>query len=74
MHSVYNVATGVSSSLNDVIHIFNEISGQTLNVQYKHARQGDIKESRANIDKLLKMGYYPKNNLHLGLSKYWNSL
>lgn len=74
MHDVFNVATGIGEDLNTVIRIFESISGKQLDVKYDKPRQGDIKESRADISKLVKLNYSPKNSLKIGLTKYWNNL
>lgn len=74
VHDVYNVATGRGESLNSVIMTFNGISGKPLDVKYGKPRQGDIKESRADISKLINLNYLPENTLEMGLKKYWDSL
>ncbi|WP_178196848.1 GDP-mannose 4,6-dehydratase [Ligilactobacillus sp. Marseille-Q7487] len=67
---VYNVATGVSSELNDVIYAFEKAMDKKLNVEYKEARTGDIKDSVADISNLKTLGYSPKYSLLDGLTEY----
>lgn len=74
LHDVYNVATGKTSSLVDVITAYENITGKRLNLTYKNSRDGDIKDSAANIDKLLALGYQPKYDIESGLNMYWKSL
>lgn len=73
-HGVYNVATGKSVSLNNVINIFREISSTSFKVEYKEKRIGDVKNSLASIKKISDLGYAPKFNLRKGLSNYWDTL
>lgn len=49
---VFNVATSKQISLNDLLLILCEINNKTFKVDYKDERQGDIKYSFANIDKI----------------------
>lgn len=74
LHDVYNVATGKTTSLNDVIKAYENITNKKLNVVYKDAREGDIKDSAADISKLSALGYQPNYDIESGLSVYWESL
>ena len=47
---VYNVGGGHEISLNDVIKIFERVSGKTLNVQYIGPQAGDVTKTGANTD------------------------
>lgn len=71
---VYNVATGQSISLIDVIGAYESASGKKLKVAKKEARLGDVQDSVADITKLRSIGYDPKVNVITGLAKYWNEL
>lgn len=71
--SVFNVATGKRTSLNDVIMKFEKISGKKLHILYRAPRPGDIKNSVADISKISEKGYCPKFDLEVGLSKYWSA-
>ncbi|MBA4495993.1 NAD-dependent epimerase/dehydratase family protein [Paenactinomyces guangxiensis] len=48
---VLNIGTGVSTSLNEVVRLFNDISGKENAVQYGPERSGDIKHSYFNNEK-----------------------
>lgn len=50
---VYNVATGKSTSINELAEILFEISGKKLPVSYLPAREGDIYKSLASNRKIL---------------------
>lgn len=71
---VYNVATGQSISLIDVIEAYEGASGKKLKIAKKEARLGDVQNSVADIMKLRNLGYDPKVNVTAGLAKYWNEL
>jgi len=46
---VFNIATGISNNLLDLIDIINNITGKHIKPLYKEARIGDIKDSLADI-------------------------
>lgn len=51
-HEVYNVACGDQITLNEMLDILGEFSGQKLKAKYGPERQGDVKHSRAKVTKL----------------------
>lgn len=68
-HEVFNVACGDQTSLNDMIMYLKEISGKNLDVIYADERAGDVKHSKASIEKLSGMfGYQPKYNFKQGIN------
>jgi UDP-glucose 4-epimerase len=48
---VLNIGTGVSTSLNEIIEMFNTITGKKIPVEYGPERPGDIKHSYFNNEK-----------------------
>lgn len=59
-HRVYNVACGDQVSLNEIVGILEELSGKKLNYIFGSERQGDVKHSKASIDKIQKeINYQP---------------
>ena len=66
---VYNVAVGESTSLNDLYHYLNEISGNATPPEHREERAGDIKHSLADIS-LAKnfLGYNPQVKIREGLA------
>lgn len=71
---VFNVATGVSTSLNDVINLFGEIARTDIIVNHATNRAGDIKHSIADVTNLRGLGYAPRYSLKQGLRNYWESI
>lgn len=67
---VYNVATGVSSELNDVISAFEKAMDKKLDIEYKEARIGDIKDSFADISKISELKYRVEYSLIKGIKEY----
>jgi UDP-N-acetylglucosamine 4-epimerase len=67
-HTVFNVACGEQTTLNEIIEILNKISGKSILPTYGNERAGDIKHSKANID-LIKnnINYEPVVNFETGL-------
>lgn len=65
---VFNVGTGIPTSLNDLIDIMSEITGRKPEVDYKEARQGDARESYSDMTKIKdKLGFESKIELSEGL-------
>ncbi|MGB5278614.1 MAG: NAD-dependent epimerase/dehydratase family protein [Gammaproteobacteria bacterium] len=52
---VINIATGNKITLNELLKTFCEIKQVEFNADYQRARQGDIKESYANVEKATEM-------------------
>ena len=65
---VFNVGSGTSTTVNDLVKVLQNATGRHLEVKYEKPRLGDIKHSFANIEKAKKtLGYKPKVSLNLGL-------
>lgn len=70
---VYNVATGKSTSLNEIIKIFEKVANKNLKIKYEPKRQGDIENSQADVNKIReKVGFNTKISLEEGLRKYYS--
>ena len=67
---IYNVSTGLSSSVNLLVDEFRNISGKDIEVVYDKPRLGDIRDSVLGTDKSEKeLLFTAKYNLHDGLIK-----
>ena len=67
---IYNVSTGISSSVNLLVDEFRNIGGKDIEVVYDKPRLGDIRDSVLAIDKSEKeLLFTAKYNLHDGLIK-----
>jgi len=71
---VYNVGAGKYTSLNEVVRVFEEVAGVKLPINYMPARNGDIKDSYADITKLSRLGYKPKYTIYEGIKEYFTGL
>ena len=68
VNTVYNVAYGASTSLNQLFELVKTNLQSALVPEYKPERKGDIKNSLANINKAKQLlGYKPLVNLELGM-------
>jgi nucleoside-diphosphate-sugar epimerase len=54
---IYNIGSGMSYSVKELANLIS------LNQQIVPARVGHVKNTKADISKLVKLGYRPKNNL-----------
>lgn len=73
-NDVFNIATGNKTSVNDVIREMQSITGIELNLRQEQEREGDIRDSLANISKLESLGFEPEYSLKDGLNLYLKSL
>jgi UDP-N-acetylglucosamine 4-epimerase len=67
---IFNVGTGGRTSLNDVLRALGKITGKTLEAKYDPARDGDIRDSQADISQAREyLGYDPQVAFEEGLTR-----
>src|SRR5713101_2783834 len=67
---VFNVGVGGRVSLNEVLRELGKISGKTLEAKYDAPRDGDIRDSQADISQAREfLGYEPKVTFEEGLAR-----
>jgi nucleoside-diphosphate-sugar epimerase len=67
---VFNIGTGVRISLNQTLEYFWRISGKKLEAQYEPPREGDIRDSQADISAAHQvLGYEPAIGFEEGLER-----
>jgi nucleoside-diphosphate-sugar epimerase len=67
---VFNVGVGGRVSLNEVLHELGKITGKTLEVKYDPPRDGDIRDSQADISQAREfLGYAPQVTFEDGLAR-----
>jgi UDP-N-acetylglucosamine 4-epimerase len=67
-HEVFNVACGDQITLNEIIDSLCMISSKDIKPKYRMEREGDIKHSMANIEKITRvLGYRPEYKFQQGL-------
>lgn len=60
-HQVFNVACGDQISLNEMTSMLKKISGKNIDPTYGPERAGDVRHSKASVEKLANFcGYRPK--------------
>jgi len=68
--NAYNIASGESISINDLAKLLLSISGKKIDIQFKQAKQGDIKKSETLVDLASReLNFKTKINLEEGLKK-----
>jgi nucleoside-diphosphate-sugar epimerase len=66
----FNVGIGGRVSLNETVALLNKISGQNLEPKYEPARDGDIRDSQADISQIREfLGYEPLVGFEEGLRR-----
>src|SRR5215510_1960298 len=69
---VFNGGTGSRITLNQVIRLLQKISGQQIEAVYDPPRNGDIRDSQADISLARNvLGYEPKVQFEEGLRRTW---
>lgn len=67
-HEVFNMACGDQVTLNEMVAILNQLSGQQIKPIYGPERKGDVKHSKASIDKISNfLNYEPQFRFQKGL-------
>jgi UDP-N-acetylglucosamine 4-epimerase len=67
-HEVFNVACGEQITLNQIVQMIKEIKGDDVMVRYEAERVGDIRHSKADIEKIKAiLDYNPSYNFKEGL-------
>ena len=85
LNTVYNVAYGERTDLNELVHLLKEHLGKfdakikEVEVTYGPTRQGDVPHSLASVEKAKSLlEYAPEYNINKGISEavtwYWNNL
>lgn len=73
VNTEYNLSTQTETSLNQLVHLFAEVSGKDLRPQYAEARQGDIRRSMlANEKAKTGLGWEPMVSLKEGLANTYD--
>ncbi len=69
--SVYNIAGGRSYSLNDVLSIIGQVSGQVLKVRFSPARDLDVSDNCLDIKRARdELEWHPEISLGEGVEKF----
>jgi UDP-glucose 4-epimerase len=72
---IFNIGTGIATSINQITEIIKQISGRESQIIYADARAGEVRHSRATIEKAKKLlGYSPATDLNEGLRLTWQSV
>ena len=64
---VYNVAYGNSITINELLKIIKEATNSSSEIIHAEERAGDVKHSKAAVDKLKATGFKPQHDLPTGL-------
>lgn len=70
---VFNVGTGGRFTLNQTLRLLENISGKTIAAKYDPPRDGDIRDSQADIGQARAvLGYDPQVDFKTGLQRTWD--
>lgn len=69
----FNVGTGNRYTLNQTLQLLERISGKAVKANYRASRDGDIRDSQADITLARqKLGYDPRVGFEEGLKRTWD--
>jgi len=72
-HAFLNIATGITTSVNDLAKIMINLTGQNLEPEYVDSRPGDIKKSQADTSLVKKLiGWESEFSLEDGLKEIFS--
>jgi UDP-N-acetylglucosamine 4-epimerase len=71
-HEVYNVACGDEISLLEIIQSLEIITRKKMEIKFEKERKGDVRHSKASIDKIREIGYHPIFKFKDGLDITFN--
>ena len=67
---VFQVATGIETSIADVAKLAQEVTGSTAEIRFEPKRSGEVYRSRADITKARRvLGFDPSIDLREGLAR-----
>jgi nucleoside-diphosphate-sugar epimerase len=67
-----NIGTGDRTTLNKTLLLLGKISARPAQARYESSREGDIRDSQAEIGLARKvLGYFPRVGLEEGLKRTW---
>ncbi len=70
---VFNGGTGVKITINQVLKMLEKVTGRKIQAKYDPPRNGDIRDSQADISLARKMlGYEPRVDFEEGLRRTWD--
>jgi nucleoside-diphosphate-sugar epimerase len=71
--AVYNVAGGASTTVDEVLLLVREMSGEQLDVRYEPALAGDVRRTGGDTSSIRKsLGWEPSVTLAEGLQRQWS--
>lgn len=68
--TVLNIGQGKNIKIKDFIYIIEKILKLKANIEIKKSEKGDMKNTKADINEIKKIGYIPKTNVFNGLTKF----
>jgi UDP-glucose 4-epimerase len=69
LHGSFNVGYGQSMSINDLANLIIRLAGSSSRIIHLPERAGDVKHSRAAVEKLLATGFQAVSSLEQGLKE-----
>lgn len=70
VEGIYNIGAGVDTSINEIIRLIEETTGDKLNVSYEPSKSFDVKQFNLDIQKVNdEISWVPKVNMQKGIEE-----
>jgi UDP-glucose 4-epimerase len=66
---IFNVGTGIGTSLNGILKIIGKIVKRKISVKYSRSRNFDVRRNILDISKAKKTGWKPRYSLYTGIKE-----
>lgn len=71
-HTVYNVGSGVDHSIDEIIALLEEVTGESARVNYVSARPADVPFNCLDVSRIQEaLGWQPRTPIHMGITRTW---
>ena len=72
---IWNIGSGVGTSLNDIVRDLAKVSGREIDVQYSEARNSDLEYNVLDCRKIqAELGWTAQTGIHEIVAKAWNEM
>ena len=68
-NGIYNVGTGIETTVLDLIGLVEKITNKKPRIKFEKENENEIKNSRADISKIKRLGWKPKISLEEGIRR-----
>ena len=73
--NIYNVGTGVGTSLNELLELIREVTGKDMTINHFEKRSCDVDTNVLDISRIKhELGWQPETSLREGIAREWGNI